>query len=201
MTIHELLLKRYATKKFDASKKVSDEDLNYILEAARFSPSSANTQPWFITVVSNPELKKLLLPHSFNQPQVVDASHVLVLSAMNDPMIRVKKTAEIIAASPAGQENADKYLNMVSGWMKPDAAANLAWMQRQIYIALDSMMLAAIEKGIDSCPMEGFDPVKYAEILNLTEATPTVVLPIGYAAVPGFPKIRVPLSDIVEYKK
>jgi nitroreductase / dihydropteridine reductase len=200
MTVHELLLKRYATKKFDATKKVSEEDLNYILEAARLSASSANTQPWFITVVTNSEIRAALLPESYNQPQVVDASHLLVISTIKDPMVRANKTAEIIAAA-AGQENADKYLNMAKGWLQKEAGEKLVWLQKQVYIALQAMMLAAIEKGIDSCPMEGFNPAKYAEILELTEVVPTLLLPIGYAAVPGFPKTRVPLEDIVGYKK
>ena len=78
MTIHELLLKRFATKKFDPTKKVSDEDLQYVLEAARLSCSSSNTQPWHITVITNPELRAELRPVSYGQAQVTDASHLLV---------------------------------------------------------------------------------------------------------------------------
>ena len=102
MTIHELLLKRFATKKFDPTKKVSDEDLQYVLEAARLSCSSSNTQPWHITVITNPELRAELRPVSYGQAQVTDASHLLVLSALNDATPRIMRTMELIREKAGG---------------------------------------------------------------------------------------------------
>jgi len=196
MTVHELLLKRFATKKFDPSKKIYEEDLKYILEAARLSASSANTQPWRILVVKNQEVKNKLLPISYNQSQVVDAPVVLVIAIVKDPMIRIQKTAAIIAAS-SGQTSADAYVQMVKGWIPSDERSKLEWLQRQVYLALQAMMLAAIEKGIDSCPMEGFNSTEYAHVLNLKDEVPTVVLPLGYSLTQGFLKVRVPIEDIV----
>lgn len=200
MTIHGLLLKRFATKKFDPMNQISDEDLAYILEAARLSCSSANTQPWFITVVTNQELRSKLRDASFGQSQVTDASHLLVLSSMKDPMVRIKKTASLIEGT-AGSQAAEGYKKMVTGWIPATPEGVFGWLKPQVYLALQAMILAAAEKGIDSCPMEGFNPQVYAELLDLTDKTPCVLLPIGYAAESGFPKVRVPLTDMVEYKK
>lgn len=197
MTIHELLNKRFATKVFDASKKVSEVDLQYILEAARLSCSSANTQPWKVIVVTNPELRAKLREASYGQAQVTDASHLLVVCAMKDPMVRINKAAELITAA-AGQEASAAYVKMVTGWIPPTPEALHAWLSRQTYLALQAMILAAVEKGIDSCPMEGFNPAAYAEILGLTDCTPVSLLAIGYAVQPGHGKIRVPLEDIIE---
>ncbi len=199
MSIKALLEKRFATKKFDTTKKVSDQDARDILEAARLSCSSANTQPWKILVVTNPELRTKLRESAYGQAQVTDASHLLVVCTMNDPLVRIEKTASIIAER-TGQETANAYLNMVKGWIPPTPEKTFAWLSSQTYLALQAMMLAAIEKGIDSCPMEGFDRLKFQELLGLTDCMPTTLLPIGYALEPGFAKVRVPFEDIVDYR-
>lgn len=197
MTIHELLTKRFATKAFDSTKKVSAEDLEYILEAARLSCSSANTQPWKLIVVTNPELRAKLREAGYGQPQITDASHLIVVATMNDPMVRINQTTELIVAT-SGQESADKYKAMVVGLIPQVPEAARAWLARQTYLALQAMMLAAAERGVDSCPMEGFSPEKATELLGLTDSTVTTLLPIGYTAQPGFSKTRVALKDMVE---
>lgn len=199
MTIHELLLRRFATKKFDPTKKVSEDDLGYILEAARLSCSSANTQPWHITVVTNVELRIKLREAGYDQSQITDASHLLVLSCMKDPMVRINKTAALIQEK-SGVESAEAYKKMVTGWIPPTPEATFVWLKPQTYLALQAMILAAAEKGIDSCPMEGFDPAKFAELLGYTHKTPCALLPIGYAAEPGHSKVRVSLEDMVKYQ-
>ena len=197
MTIHELLNKRFATKAFDPAKKVSEEDLAYVLEAARLSCSSGNTQPWKIVVVTNSDLRTKIREAGYGQPQITDASHLLVVTTMRDPMVRVNRNVELIMAA-AGEEKAKAYLNMVTGWISPDPEKSHAWLARQTYLALQAMILAAAERGLDSCPMEGFDAAKVTEILGLTDAVATTFLTLGYAAQPGLPKVRVPLEEIVE---
>ena len=199
MTIHELLLRRFAAKKFDPTKKVSEQDLAYILEAARLSCSSANTQPWHLTVVTNEELRAKLREASYGQSQVTDASHLLVVSCMKDAHVRINRTAELIQAQ-SGPESAEGYKKMVQGWIPPTEDKVFAWLKPQTYLALQAMILAAAEKGIDSCPMEGFNPAKFTELLGFTDKTPCALLPIGYAAEPGHPKVRVPLEEMVEYR-
>jgi nitroreductase/dihydropteridine reductase len=199
MTIHELLLKRFATKKFDPTKKVSEESFQYILECARLSCSSMNTQPWKLVVISNPELRQTLRTASYGQAQISDASHLVVLCTMKHAMDHAGITTDLIAAK-AGTESAEHYKKMVQGSIPSTPEKELAWLQRQVYLPLQAMILAAIEQGIDSCPMEGFKPEEYTKILGLTDCVPTVLLTLGYAAAPGFEKVRLSLDQIVEYR-
>jgi nitroreductase len=197
MSVLELLNKRFATKKFLTDKKVSAEDLAYILECGRQSCSSFNIQPWKMIVVTNPEVRAKLAAAGYNQPQFTEASHLIVLCAVKDPAARIEKTAAMIAAA-AGQAQADSWKGMVAGsYASPEKAA---WLARQTYLALQAMILGAIDKGIDSCPMEGLDAKAWGEILGLSDATVLANLAIGYAAAPGHGKIRLQLEDIVEYR-
>lgn len=198
MTTLDLLLKRFATKLFDTERKVAPEDLQYILECARLSCSSVNIQPWKILVVTNPELRAALREASYNQPQVTDAGCLLVLCTVKDAHARLDRTAALIEVG-SGAESAAKYVAMAKGSFRPTEQGQLEWLTRQTYLALQAMIIAAAERGLDSCPMEGFQPQRYTEILGLTDVVPTVLLPIGYARAPGLPKVRVPLEDIVEY--
>jgi nitroreductase len=196
--IQNLLTKRFATKQFDITKKVSEEDLQYILECARLSCSSLNIQPWLITVVTNPEIRAKIGEASFGQPQVTAASHLLVISAVKDEVSRAQLVANDIR-SVAGDEAAQKYLQTVLGaGARVTPEIKQAWLQKQTYLTLQAMILAAADRDIDSCPMEGFDSIKVAEILGQTDAVPTTMLPIGYAAAPGRPKSRLLMDQIVK---
>lgn len=199
MTIQELLLKRFATKKFDPTKKVSEEDLHYILECGRLSCSSTNSQPWKFVVITNPELRAKLREVSYGQPQVTDASHLIVVATMKHAMDHAAITRALIAEQ-AGEESAQHYEAMVKGSTPDTPEKELAWLQRQVYLPLQAMIIAAMERGIDSCPMEGFQPEKYSNILELTDCVPTALLTLGYAAAPGFPKVRLSLEQITEFR-
>lgn len=176
---------RYATKKFDSSRKVSDEDMQTLLEAIRLSASSYGLQPYHVFVITDQEIKSKLRPVSWNQSQIEDASHLLVFANKPD----------------FGTELVDQYINNVSNtrnielgklgqyadFMKSklmdlssDAKNN--WTARQIYIALGNALQAAAELEIDSTPMEGIEFDKYDEILGLKAKglTTTVVLALGY---------------------
>lgn len=177
---------RYATKKFDASKKISESDLADLTEAMRLAPSSYGIQPWKFIIVTDPAIRTALQAASWNQSQVTEASHLIVLCAKKtlteadiDHMIEVTAqthgmpTVEPLAA----------YKGMMMGSLKGKSPEELTiWNQKQVYIALGFLMAAAAEKKIDSCPMEGFDSAKYDEILGLSALglTSTVVCPVGY---------------------
>jgi nitroreductase len=105
----------------------------------------------------------------------------------------------LIAAS-ASLESAESYANMANGSVAANQGNLISWLQRQTFLALQAMILGAIDRGIDSCPMEGFNPQAFSEILGLTDVVPTALLTLGYASAPGFAKIRVPLEDIVDYR-
>jgi nitroreductase len=201
--IETLLNQRFATKKFSTMRKVSQEILNYVLECGRLSASSYNSQPWHFTVVTNPDVRKALQAASGGQAQIVEASHLIIVSALKNPMMRVEQTAAALR-DVFNAERAAGYTSTMTAVLKNKAENGtlIYWAQRQSYLALQAMLLAAAERGLDSCPMEGFEPERYASILDLTEiAVPTAVLALGYADAPPPPKVRVPIEALVKWVK
>jgi len=206
--IIESLEWRYATKKFDQAKKVSDADLNEILEAGRLAPSSFGLQPWKFIVITNPELRKELKEVTWSQPQVCDASHLIVLAVrtdVNEAYIKnyVKKIAEV---RKVPVENLKGYEEMMVGAIKGKSKDTINhiidWSARQVYIALGFMLETAALKKIDACPMEGFDAEKYDEILGLKKDNlhAVVLMPVGHRAddpAAKMPKVRFDQKDIV----
>ncbi|MDD5770375.1 MAG: NAD(P)H-dependent oxidoreductase [Candidatus Gracilibacteria bacterium] len=206
MNLLESLKWRYATKVFDKTKKVSQSDLSEILEAFRLSASSFGLQPWKIVVVENPELRQKLLPVSWNQSQVVDASHLLVLARLENvgEDLVEKYLDDIIKTRGVKKEDLAGYENMMKGALnsKTTEERNF-WEIKQIYIALGNLLAFLASKQIDSCPMEGFDSKAYDEILGLKQLglASCVVLPIGYRSEDDkysqLPKVRFDLKDLV----
>jgi len=197
---------RYATKKFDTEKKVSEEDLNEILEAGRLAPSSYGLQPWKFVVVTDPELRKKLREHAWNQPQITDASHLIVLATRTDVDENyVKRYVDEIAKQRKTTVEALKgYQDMMTGDVKGRSKdAVLEWSKHQSYIALGFLLFAAAQKHIDACPMEGFDPAKFDEVLELKKhnLASTVLCTIGYRAADDKAsqnlKVRFDQKDIV----
>jgi nitroreductase len=161
---------RYATKKFDATKKISTEDLNTLKEAIRLSSSSYGLQPYKIIIVENPELRLQLLGAAYGQSQVVDASHLIVFANetnINDQTIekyiaRISDTRNVPEESLAGFGN---YMKGAINHLAEDAK-NI-WASKQTYLALGNLLNAAAELKIDVTPMEGFVPAQVNEILGL----------------------------------
>lgn len=190
---------RYATKKFDATKKVSDEDLETLLEATRLSASSYGLQPYHVFVVSDQEVKEKLKPASWGQSQITDASHVIVFAnatdfgeeLVDDFLENVSETRKIPVENLKGYSDF-----MKSKLLELPLETKSDWTTRQAYIAFSNMMQAAAELKIDTCPMEGFEADKYNEILGLDEKNlnAAVVLAIGYRSeednTQHLPKVR-----------
>lgn len=198
---------RYATKKFDPAKKISDADWSALLEALILAPSSYGLQPWKFLVVKDPAVREQLLPASWGQRQVVDASHMLVLAAHqklgeNEIGRFVNRTAEVRAVPP---ESLDKFKAMlVRTLLHPTAQSQINyWAANQVYIALGTFMTAAAMMAIDTCPMEGIEPKKYDEILGLkgTDYATVVACPAGYRAAEDkyatAPKVRYKREDVL----
>jgi len=179
---------RYATKKFDSSKKISKKDFAELLEVLRFSPSSYGLQPWKFVIVHDPVLRKKLRPHAWGQPQVTDADSLIVfcaLKTMDDDY--VNRYVDLIAqVRGVTKESLLSYEQMMMASLKdksPEAVSQ--WMKNQVYIALGIFLSECAHRKIDACPMEGFDPHKFDEILKLPqEGLESVVLcAIGYRAL------------------
>lgn len=205
MEFKEIVKERYATKQFDSEKKISEDKLNELLEIIRFSPSSFNIQPWKIIVISNQEIKDKLFPASYNQPQVKDCSHLLVFCADKNIMENIELLEKEMISGGAKPEEVSDYLEMMSGFASqlPEEQKTL-WAQKQIYIALGNAVNGSKSLGFDSCPMEGFSPKDYSEILELPEnLTPTLVCPLGYALSESDkkPKMRFSKDKVFQFIK
>jgi nitroreductase len=162
---------RYATKQFDPNRKINERDWATLEAALLLTPSSGGLQPWKFIVVTEPSVRAKLLPVSYNQPQLTDASHLVVLASKNnlseaDVDAHLKHVAEVqgIPVGALASFRAMLVGGIVSGM---DVAARNAWARNQAYIALGNLLTSAALLGIDACPMEGFDRDQYDEILGL----------------------------------
>lgn len=205
----EQLKWRYATKKFDANKKIPNDVWKVIEQSLVLAPSSFGLQPWKFFVVNNPEIRALLLPHTWGQAQVVDASHLVVFAIKKDIDAAYvdRYVARMAEVQQVPVENLAKFAGVVKGFMeKPPYPLDLNdWSTRQVYIALGQFMTTAAILGIDTSPMEGFVPSKYDEILGLPEQgyAAVVLCPAGYRSAEDKsaerPKIRFETQDVVQY--
>jgi nitroreductase len=176
---------RYATKSFDAAQKLDNAKLNHILEAIRLAPTSSGLQPFEVFVVKNPDLRAKIREVAWNQAQVTDASHLLVFAAWdNITPERIDAafdyTNEVRGFVNEGWEAYRKQLHAIIAARTEQANFDAA--ARQAYIGLGVALVAAAEQGVDSTPMEGFDPAAVDQILGLKERhlRSVVILPAGY---------------------
>lgn len=176
---------RYATKKFDNTKKVSAADLEILKEAIRLSASSYGLQLYKVLIIENDELKAKLLPASFGQTQVVDASHLIIFA--NQTNVGDAEIDAYLENTSATRELPLEALAGYGGFMKstinpmPEDLKNI-WTSKQTYIAMANLLHAAAELKIDTTPMEGFNAAQYNEILGLDvlNLNAAVIVPIGY---------------------
>jgi nitroreductase len=175
----EALKWRYATKVFDATKKIPDDVWEALKQALVLTPTSYGLQPYKFLVIDNPAKRAELLPHSWGQKQVVDASHFIVFTAQMkvteahvDKLI--KQTSHIRNLPP---DFLNTYRGMMLGDLVSGPRSKIAheWATRQAYIALGNLMTCAALLGVDACPMEGFVPAEFDRLLNLSGS--------GYASV------------------
>jgi len=196
---------RYATKKFDSSKKLTDEQLNELLAALRLSASSYGLQPYKFFVISNTDIRKDLRTAAFDQSQITDASHVLVLCAKTtmDEAYIDHYIDVLVAERGMTREALQSFRDMMVGAILSKPESEIAdWMKRQTEIALGFLLSAAASLRIDACPMEGFDAAKVDEILDLKSQGLTVVVlcPVGFRATDDttaqYKKVRFPETEL-----
>lgn len=200
---------RYATKKFDTTKKIPTQVWEALEQSLVLAPSSFGLQPWKFFVVENPELRSKLRVSSWNQAQITDASHLVVLArklSINSAdverlAIRIAQVREIPVTA------VNDYKNLMLGYVNnPPAGFDVgSWNARQVYIAAGFFMSAAAMMGIDVCPMEGFSAAEYDKALNLTEQgyTTSLALAAGYRAQDDdagtAKKVRYEKSEVLAY--
>ncbi len=196
---------RYATKKFDPSRKIAAEDWQSLEQALIHAPSSYGLQPWKFFIVTDPDLKAKLKLASWNQAQITDASHLVVFAIkQNLGAADVDRyLARIAEVRSVPLESLDGFKKMLLGSLNRPVEEVNAWAMRQLYIALGFFLSAAAMLGIDACPMEGFQPEQYDEILGLSEMGygATVLATAGYRAADDpyvkLAKVRYKPEDVV----
>ncbi len=211
MEILDALQWRYATKKYDASKKVDEALVAQILKAAHMAPSSSGLQPYAVVVISNQELKEKLVSVAFNQQQIADCSHLLVFAAWdNYTAERIDAVYDHIAAErgQAPGSYTDYVTRLKSMYLPRTADENFAHAARQAYIAFGIALATAAELKVDATPMEGFDNASMDEVLGLKEKglKSVTLMPLGYRDVTGdwlvnLKKVRRPEENFfIEFK-
>jgi len=205
----EALNWRYATKKFDPTRRISNADWEALEESLRLAPSSYGLQPWRFYVVQNSQVRQQLRVASWNQSQVTDASHYVVIAfqeSVGEADIRkfIETTAMIRGADVASLERYRKVIegDLLTGTRSKEIST---WSQRQTYIAMGFVMLAAALLKIDSCPMEGIEADEYDRILGLAGSGFKTVagVALGYRHAEDkyalSKKVRYPASEIIRY--
>ncbi len=191
MNFKEIVNSRYATKSFD-SEVVPGEKIDELIELIRHAATSFNLQPWVVRIVRDGETKAKLQPASWNQPQITTCSDLFVFCANTDLESLADRLDAQMRESGVPEESIEGFMGMVRPFVGGlHGNARLSWAQRQTYIALANGINGAKSLGLDSCPMEGFDPGQYAEFLGLPDhLVPTVLMPVGYANDSARGKLR-----------
>jgi len=197
---------RHACKMFDENRKISDKEINYILEVGRASPSSFGMEAWKFLVITNHELKAKLQPACWNQPQITSCSHLIILLAgIENAKPSSGEPQKRFARRPLSQEQIDGYINLYSNHLRDTLSSDTNiyhWTARQCYIAGANMMTAGAFIGIDSCPIEGFDKNQVEEeILELdtTLYQVAMLLPFGYRVNEQSAQLRLDFDEVVEF--
>lgn len=204
---------RFATKKFDPTRKIPEATWKNIENAMRLAPSSYGLQPWRFFVVTNPEVRTKLRAVSWNQPQITDASHLVVFCAkININAADVDEyVADVAAQRSVSVETLKDFRNMMASSVANPATLPggdmKTYTRSQTYISLGFFLYTCAMLGVDACPMEGFEPQKYDEILKTSSQgyTPVVLGAAGYRAaddwLASLKKVRADASKSVVHVK
>jgi nitroreductase len=191
MDFKQLLMERYATKKFDG-RDIGQDKLNSIIDMARYTPSAINLQPWKVKVIADRAMKEKLLPLAWNQQQVTTCSHLLIFCANTDYEGHIAMLISHMKAAGAPEENIKGMETFMGNFVKnmsPEHRFSEA--QAHAFMAAVTAIYAAKSLGIDSCPMQGFDVAGVSKALGLpSNLVPALMVPLGYPADKPMPKFR-----------
>lgn len=201
---------RYACKVFDPAKKIPADLWQQLEQSLILTPSSFGLQPWKFLIVQDQALREKLVPHAWNQRQVADCSHLIIMTVpktLGEDYVDAN-IARMIEVRGGTADALMGFRKMVLGFRDGlEAKGGLeTWAKLQSYIALGQFMLAASLLGLDTCPMEGFVPDKFDEVLGLegTGYTTAVLCPVGYRSADDryaeLPKVRFEANDVIEYR-
>lgn len=198
---------RYATKQFDPARRIPAAEWSALEESIRLAPSSLGVQPWAFVVVNDPEVRKQLREASWGQPQITDASHIVVFAAKKDITVTdvdhyMDRVAEVRGVSTSDLAG---FRGMIVGSVLDgkDDTVRAIWNSRQVYIPIGVLLTSAALLGLDACPMEGINPAEYDRILGLEEKglTALAVVAVGYRSPEDkyalLPKVRYPAGEVL----
>lgn len=197
---------RYATKKFNADKKLSQETIDNLLNFVNLSASSYGLQPYRVLNIESSEMRAKLAAPSYNQSQITEASHLIVFAAVTnlddefvDRFINLTAKTRNIPA-----ESMNEYAGAIKASIQHrDLAARISWSARQAYIAMGTLLQSAAMLHVDACPMEGFSAELYDTVLGLKEhnLTALAVVTLGHRSEDDsfqhYAKVRIPLNEMV----
>lgn len=197
---------RYAVKKFDSEKKLSDVQIETLKQAFNLTATSYGLQPLKLLVINNKTIQKELVAHSWNQPQVVDASHLLVICIPKE--YDKKEVENYFKLVQKVRNTPDSIINPFKEFLTSEIEKKaqeelFAWNKNQAYLALGNLLTVCALEKIDSCPMEGFIPEKYDKVLKLDQQnlSSTLVLPVGFRAnddyMKDLKKVRKSVNEVV----
>ena len=197
---------RYAVKKFDEHRLLTEEQINILKEAFNLTATSYGLQPIKLLVIQNKELQQQLVAHSWDQQQVAQASHVLVFCI--DTQLSELDVEAYFSRVQEIRNTPDDVINPFKEYLKEVIASKqqddlLSWAKNQAYLAMGNILTVCANEKIDSCPMEGFVPEKYDEVLNLSSKnlSSVLVLPVGYRSEEDFmrkqKKVRKNMEEII----
>ncbi|QCX00109.1 NAD(P)H-dependent oxidoreductase [Aggregatimonas sangjinii] len=197
---------RYAVKKFDSDRLLSNEKIEKLKNAFNLTATSYGLQPIRLVVLRNKTLQKELVTHSFGQAQVAQASHILIICIENK--IDSKYISDYFELVQKIRGTSDEILDpfkndLVNDFSKKDRVQLQQWSKNQAYLAMGNLLTICAMEKIDACPMEGFNPLAYDELLGLQKKriSSVLVLPVGYRAeddvFSNFKKVRRPIEESV----
>ena len=198
---------RHACKLFDETKKISDEDMHYILEVARKSPSSFGMEAWKFLVITNDELREKLRPFCWNQPQITTCSHlVIVLAGIETLKVESGVVRSQLSRRNMPQDKLDSFIALYASHLSDvlnDDDKIYQWSARQTYIAAANMMNAAASIEIDSCPIEGCEKENVEKVLALdtSKFQVAMILPFGYRINEQSKQLRSDFDNVVKFIK
>lgn len=202
---------RASTRSYDGSKKIPAEDMNYILELGRLSPSSVGSEPWQFIVLQNPELRQAIKPFCWGIPTMETSSHIVVILAKKNARFDSQYFAEIMDRRGLQGESRDKAMAVYQKFQEQDIGildnerSLFDWASKQTYIALGNMMTGAAMIGVDSCPIEGFAYKEVNQILadaglfDPNEWSISVMCTFGYRDKEIRQKSRKTFEQVVKF--
>ena len=197
---------RYAVKKFDDQKILEEQKINILKQAFNLTATSYGLQPIKLLIIKNKRIQRQLVDYSYNQQQILQASHLLVICI--DTKLKESDVEKYFERVKEIRKTPDEIISSFREYLKTVISGKssqdlVLWAKNQAYLALGNLLTVCANEKIDSCPMEGFIPKKYDEILGLKEKNlaSVLALPIGYRAEDDMKthqmKVRKKIEDIV----